>query len=1546
MSKFESVLIGDESLLIQCAEILLGRGHAISAIISTNASIRQWASGRGVVARDWGDSLPEQLADISYDWLFSAANLRMLPDEAWRKARQGAANFHDGPLPRFAGLNTPSWAIIENAPQYGVTWHALSSGVDEGGIYAQQLFEVSPDETALTLNTKCFEAGISTFADMVGAIEAGTLTATPQDFSQRSYFAKNKRPDLAATLRFEQGADELARLTRALDFGPGYANPLVTPKARAEGGLFSVTKLEATDDASIAAPGTIRAVSDEGVVIATSDRDVLVEGAAFAGGVETKLSAAVSVGDMLPRFDEADAEALGAAVTRSATYEDRARARLGALGDIDLIDVKGWDGARAASFVSRPLPLPASLNAAARSAVILAFLARRSGQDAYDVAYANDEMAALDARFPGYFAPAAPLRVELKAGTSAADFTATTQTALATAAKRGAYLADLPRRFAGLEEPRLTVGLRETADRDAAPVADSALTFIASPDGVALMHDAARISEAAIADLTARLGVFADAFAAGGPVGDLPLMTADEERRVLFDWNQSTVEYDREACIHTLIERQADATPDAAAVAFRGEELTYRQLDARANVIAAALIEAGVGPDVLVGLHVSRGLDLVAGAVGIMKAGGAYVPLDPMFPADRLALMVEDSGAPVILTERALKDVLHVPGAKVMCIEDIVERRASAPRPENRAKPSNLAYVIYTSGSTGRPKGVMLEHGNAVNFFVGMDDRIARDGDAQQVWLAVTSLSFDISVLELFWTLARGFKVVVHSSDVHAHKTAGGPTRKKPLDFGLFYWGNDDGAGPAKYRLLLEGAKFADENGFQSIWTPERHFHAFGGPYPNPAVTGAAVAAVTKNLAIRAGSCVLPLHHPLRVAEEWAVLDNLSNGRVGLAFASGWMPEDFVLRPENAPPHNKTAMLREIETVRKLWRGEAVPFDFGSGVANVVTQPRPVQAELPVWVTTAGNPDTYREAARLGANVLTHLLGQSIEELADKIRIYRETLVETGRNPDDYKVTLMLHTLLGEDREEVREQAREPMKEYLRSAAALIKQYAWAFPAFKKPQGVTQPMEIDLQSLAPDEMDAILEFAFLRYFEDSGLFGTVEDAMARLEQISAIGVDDIACLIDYGVPSEIVLERLKPLAQVVARARAADLPALGAPQPATPAAEESGLAADIRAGGVTHLQCTPSMARMFLENDEDRHALASVKRMFIGGEAVPASLLADLRKATAATVENMYGPTETTIWSSTAPTAEVVEGVAPLGKPIANTQLYVLDDKRRPVAPGMPGELYIGGDGVARGYLHRPDLTDERFLPNPHAGGRYYRTGDLVRYGFDGSLQFLGRADFQVKVRGYRIELGEIEARMSAFEGVAEAVAMAREDRPGDIRIVGYMRTTGGKVCETALREHLRQTLPDYMIPAHFVTLDVFPLTPNAKVDRKALPKPDTQAAPAAQAEYVAPTDEVQKGVAEIFQRVLGVERVGLSDSFFALGGHSLLAVQAHRELKAKVSPELAITDLFRFPTVAGLASHIANKGKPDERLNKVADRAAMRRAALGDRRAALQRAR
>ncbi len=1532
MGELACVLIGGGSLLVQCAEILRARGHRISAIATTSAPVRTWAAANRVPVLDAGADYAPELIEHNYDWLFSIANLRIVPSAAWQHAGIGAANFHDGLLPQMAGLNTPAWAIIEGHDRHGVTWHAINDGIDEGDIYAQRGFDIASDETALTLNTKCFEAGIATFSTMIEDIEKGQLRPLAQDFTDRRYYERLKRPEAAATLDFTRTAIELSRLVRGLDFGQAYSNPLTIPKIRCGNDLFAVSHIRILEGELNGEPGLVMSVGAHGVTVATADAPVLLEASRSDGANRIQLSSVLRPGDRLPVFGEADKLALDQAIEDLLPNEAFFRRRIESAADISLPYVKAFDG-QSPDMRAVSLPAVADLPPEERAPSVAAVLMRLTGQAKMDIAYRNDDLVSLCGRHPGYFAESLPLRVSVTDAITTEGLIAEVRGALKELGDRKGYCSDLPSRYPGLQSTALTVGICDTRG----PVYDAAiqgcaLTFRLGPDKADLIYDRTRIDESQVQDIVKAYAAMLQAFQDRPTrVADLPLMSDADRDMVLNGWNDTQVAYDTLACVHRLIENQVDRTPDAEALNFRNSSLTYREMDERANRIAQVLIARGVGPDVAVGLHLPRSLDLVVGALAIMKAGGAYIPLDPHFPSDRLAFMIKDGGAKLVLTDRQLAKSPTLAGTDYLCVEDIIQKASASDRPSTAVTSENLAYVIYTSGSTGMPKGVMIEHRNVVNFFVGMDERVRRQGDRQDVWLAVTSLSFDISVLELFWTLARGFKVVIHSSEVIEAKakraTAGEGTN---LDFGLFYWGNDAGAGPEKYRLLLEGAKFADANGFDSLWTPERHFHAFGGPYPNPAVTGAAVAAVTKNLSIRAGSCVLPLHHPARIAEEWAIIDNLSNGRVALAFASGWMPEDFVLRPENAPPKNKASLVSGIETVRKLWRGESVEFDFGAGSVGVITQPRPVQKELPVWLTTAGNPDSYREAARLGANVLTHLLGQSVEELAEKIRIYRETLTECGRSPADYKVTLMLHTLLGEDRDEVRDRARGPMTEYLRSAAALIKQYAWAFPAFKKPQGVDKPMDIDLQSLAQEEMDAILEFAFLRYFEDSGLFGTIGDALDRLAQVKEAGVDDIACLIDFGLSDEIVLDRLPLLAEVVRASKT-----IVTEEPAISFADE------VRRHGVTHLQCTPSMMRMFMMVDEDRAALSDVQHFFLGGEALQGSLLAALRTVTGATVENMYGPTETTIWSSTF-TTNPATGVIPIGRPIANTQLYVLDNAFRPVPPGEVGELYIGGDGVARGYLNREQLTSERFLANPFTAGRIYRTGDLARFDRDGTLHFLGRTDHQVKIRGHRIELGEIEARIGALAGIREAVVVARKDGPGDMRLVAYIRTTGAAVSDEDLRAHIAETLPDAMVPSQFVTMETFPLTPNAKVDRNKLPIP-MEKAPSPTATFVEPSNTLQQDISELFARALGVEKVGIFDNFFALGGHSLLAVQVHREMKAKISPELTITDIFRYPTVALLADHISNRGKPDVFLTNVAERAAMRRNAM-ERRSTLSR--
>jgi len=347
----------------------------------------------------------------------------------------------------------------------------------------------------------------------------------------------------------------------------------------------------------------------------------------------------------------------------------------------------------------------------------------------------------------------------------------------------------------------------------------------------------------------------------------------------------------------------------------------------------------------------------------------------------------------------------------------------------------------------------------------------------------------------------------------------------------------------------------------------------------------------------------------------------------------------------------------------------------------------------------------------------------------------------------------------------------------------------------------------------------------------------------------------------------------------------------------------------------TVMQATPATWRLLLAAGWRGEKL----KIFSTGEALSREL-ADQLLERAQVLWNLYGPTETTVWSAAYKVRRAKDPM-PIGRPIDNTQLYLLDANLQPVPMGVPGELYIGGVGLAHGYLNRPGLTGAAFIPNPFSdepGARLYKTGDLVRYLPDGDIEFLGRIDRQVKIRGFRIELGEIEAHLSQYPAVREAVVLAREGEPGDPlplgtdkRLVGYVVAKAGqKPTVSGMHHFLREKLPDYMVPSAFVTLDALPLTPSGKIDRRALPAPDSTR-PELEGAFVAPETPTEKEMARIWTQVLGLEQIGIHDNFFELGGHSLLATQVASRVRATFQIEIPLYYIFETPTVAGLAKSI-----------------------------------
>jgi amino acid adenylation domain-containing protein len=674
-----------------------------------------------------------------------------------------------------------------------------------------------------------------------------------------------------------------------------------------------------------------------------------------------------------------------------------------------------------------------------------------------------------------------------------------------------------------------------------------------SPElSIAATYDGARFCEGAIPRVLRHAATILESMPECAPdcLSALPLMADAELRNLVIERNNTQTDYRDGTCIHQWFEEQVARTPEATAVVFRDQKLTYRELDAKAQRVAARLGELGAAPDGIVALCAERSLEMMVGLLGILKSGSAYLPLDPAFPAERMQFMLEDSGVPIVLTHDHLAERFTGARTHVVSIRSIWDEAKITELPSSSVKSPNLAYVIYTSGSTGKPKGVMVEHRNVSNFFSGMDQVIGREPG---VWLAVTSISFDISVLELFWTLARGFTVV----------------------------------------LQAESEKLA----------------------------------------------------------------------------------------------------------------------------------------------SAGN---------------------------------------------------------------------------------------------------------------------------------------------------------------YSVAAQIARHH------------------------------------------VTHLQCTPSMARFLISSQESLESLRGLRKLMLGGEALPSGLVAQLRQVVSGEIFNLYGPTETTVWSA-AHRIVRDEAVIPIGRPIANTQIYILDEHLRPAPLGAPGELFIAGAGVTRGYLHRPELTATRFLPDPfrsESANRMYRTGDLARYRPDGGLEFLGRIDNQVKILGFRIEPEEIEAVLGQHPDIRAIAVVVREDAPGEKTLVAWLVSGERPITVPELRSYAQHRLPAHMVPSAFVIVDSLPQTPNRKIDKKALAALPLTTAVSGQA----PVTSLEETVGNIFREALQLEAVSTHGNFFDLGANSLVMAQVAITLQETLHREILLTDLFKYPTINSLAAFLAQRSEAEPPLRRASGRAQSRKDAFLDR--------
>jgi natural product biosynthesis luciferase-like monooxygenase protein len=754
--------------------------------------------------------------------------------------------------------------------------------------------------------------------------------------------------------------------------------------------------------------------------------------------------------------------------------------------------------------------------------------------------------------------------------------------------------------------------------------------------------------------------------------------------------------------IHRLFEQQVDRQPQAIALSLDNQLVSYGELNTRANLLAHRLHDLGVQLENVVVIVSELGVDTFVGSLAVLKAGGACVLLDANCPSTCLHSIIEDCNPVVVVTQEHLRERVsrfrNIPTIEIPTSSPTkCDATRSANLSDDSCSDNNLAYVLYDAPITP-PVGVAIEHRNIIASLSGLSQAgLCAAGDTIIVERSSTPTA---SLIESLWSLCTGGRLALVNHAGCSPRSTGATTER--LDFSLFYFSSvDKETSTNKYRLLIEGAQFADAAGLTGVWTPERHFHSFGGLFPNPSVTSAAIAVTTQRLKIRAGSVVLPLHHVLRVVEEWSVVDNLSGGRVELAFASGWNANDFGLAPDNYEDR-RDIMFSAIDAFVKLWKGEAYDVRTGTGRnASVRVFPRPIQEQPAIWIAATGRQDTFLRAASIGAHVLTHLFDHSISGLAENIALYRSARSRSGYDPSNGRVALMLHTFLGKEKEVVKNIVRGPLINYLRSSIDLTQSPA------------TETGRFSNSSLSSADLDKLTAFTFTRYFDGTALLGTVDDCLPLVRKLKSIGVDEIACLIDFGVDTDEVLESLHHLAELsdeCARRQSSGSPSA------------YGLTIEGKLG-LMHL--TSSVLSRYLENSSGCAFVRSMPILVLAREALSPELLASVKDIAKGRVVLVYGCCETTLWSAACDIG-CDQNLFCIGQPLCHTRFYILDDQKNPLPNGQIGEIYVGGAAVARGYLNKPHLTEERFLLDPFVTdheARMYRTGQYGRVGSDGSIE-------------------------------------------------------------------------------------------------------------------------------------------------------------------------------------------------------------------------------